>query len=77
MSESIHFSFVVEENRSMSGFAVELDCTYQNMTAKEWSEKALTYERKLNATEEQLRQTLITLDETERELDIYKPLYLR
>ena len=62
---------------SSSGFVELDDCTYQNMTAEEWSEMALKYERQLNATEDQLKQTLITLDETERELDIYKPLYLR
>ncbi len=60
----------------MSGF-VQLNCTYQNMSAEDWCEIAFQYEWRLNETEEKLRQTLITLDETERELDIYKPLYLR
>ncbi len=59
------------------GFDDTTDCTHQNMTAEEWSEIALQYERSLKITEEELKQALKTLDETERELDIYKPLYLR
>lgn len=47
------------------------------MSAEDWCEIAFQYELRLNKTEEKLRQTLITLDKTERELDIYKPLYLR